>query len=231
MARHPTARRVHKKHQEPDDVFVERVLESAVWARENRNRIIAAVVILAVVVAGTLYWRYTSRATAESAALALIQLRSVAQGDNPAITIRAAEDFLVQYGGTPSGDEARLVLATAQLRANQAGAALDALNDLPDDPANPLGVSAAFLRAAAHEQNAALPQAEAIYTRIADRARFDFQKIRALDALARLRTEAGNPAGAVQAYDRILQLIPTGNPERPVYEMRRAEAEAVAGRG
>jgi predicted negative regulator of RcsB-dependent stress response len=231
MARHPTARKVHRKQQQPDDIFVERVLVSAVWARQNRNRLIAGVVILAIVIGATLYWRYSSRAAAESAALALIQLRTVAQGDNPAITIRAAEDYLQQHGGTPSGDEARLVLATAQLQAGQTHAAIDALDDISDDPTDPIGISAAFLRASAHEQATALAEAEAIYTRIADRARHDFEKIRALDALARLRLEAGNPAGAIQAYDRILQLLPTNNPERPVYEMRRGEAEAIAAGG
>jgi predicted negative regulator of RcsB-dependent stress response len=228
MARHhPTARRIPRDvPPATDDVFVERVLETSVWVKENTRTLVISVTVILVLLVGFLYYRsYTTRLrnTAESQ---LTMIRPTVASGNAALAIRDLEAFVVRFGNTPAAAEARLLLAQAHLDGGQAQQAIEQVQRMADRVNDPLGVSAAFLLAGAYEMSAQPDQAIATYMRIADGARHDFQKIRALDSAARVRFERGDAAGAVQLYDRILNLLPDTDPERPVFLLRRAEATA-----
>jgi predicted negative regulator of RcsB-dependent stress response len=227
MARHPTAHRVHREHVAPDDAFLEGALKTTAFVQQNRRLLITAVV--SVVVLGLLLfvWRNNTRRLTEAAAVEILQVRQTAQSGNPALTIRDTEAFLDRFGSTPSAVEAKLLLGQAYLESNQAQPAIDAVRDLAGNLSTPSGISAAMLTAAAHEAAARFDEAEQILLRIADRAEFDYQKTTALDNAARIRLERGQPAAAADLYDRILQLLPTDSQDRPVFEMRRAEARAA----
>ncbi|MGH7554192.1 MAG: CDC27 family protein [Longimicrobiales bacterium] len=232
MARHPTARRLHQRPATTaDDVFIERVLETTVWARTHQRWIlIAGATALAMFLIFLWYGNRRDRIT-ERAALELTVVRQTMQSGNDALAVRDLERFVESYGSTPSAPEARLMLAEAYLDSNQAQKAITATQDQANDLESHTGVAAAFLQAEAHEVLNQFQQAEAVLLRVADRASFTFQKERALDAVARIRTEHGDAAGAVQAYDRLLELMPRDNQNRIVYEMRRAEAQARATSG
>ncbi len=227
MARHPTARRVHKPQTTPDDVFVEGVLETTVWAREHRNLIIGIATALVIVVGGFFWVRNYRQTLNDRAAIEILQVRQNAQGGNPALAIRDAEAFLERFGNTTMAPEARLILAQAYLESGQPQQVAQALDGLDGSVGTTSGVAAASLVAAAHEAATRYEEAEGVLLRIADNARFDYQKVAALDNAARIRTERGNAAGAVALYDRILALLPADSQDRPIYEMRRAEAAAA----
>lgn len=226
MVRHPAGRRVHRKAAETEDVFVEGVLETSVWVKEHALQLVIAAATIFVVIAVGLYYRsyrttLTTRATEQ-----LTQVRQTVQSGNTALAIRDLQSFLDRFGNTSSAREAHLMLAQAYLDNNDPQKAVDAIRDLARDPADPLGTSAAFLLGAAYENLNQPDAAESIYLRIANTARFDYQKVQALQDLARVRTERGNTAGAVEAYQRILSILPDNDPQRPTIEMRLAEARA-----
>jgi predicted negative regulator of RcsB-dependent stress response len=226
MARHPTARRVRRADPTSDDVFVERVLETSAWAKENTRLLVIGTVVLVVALLGILYYRSYTRASRSAASVQLTQIRQTSQSGNEALAIRDLETFLTTYGGTPSADEARLLLGQAYLDSDQAQKAVDVVIDEANDLDAPMGVQAAFLLASSYEALAKMEDAERTYLRIAGDAPFDYQKVRGLDAAARLKAERGDNAGAVQIYDRVLGLLPEGDQDRQVFEMRRAESNA-----
>jgi predicted negative regulator of RcsB-dependent stress response len=228
MTRHPTARRVHRQDTTPDDTFVAGVLETSAWAQQHKRSLIIGGVAVAVV-AVTLFLWLNHRSNLRSAAeQELTQVRAVAMSGNPAVTIRELEAYLSRFGGTPSAGEARLLLARAYMDAGQTQQALETVQSQARDVSGPLGVNAAFLQAAAYEAAQETQRAEEAYLRIADGARFLFQKQEGLDHAARLRLQRGDVAGAITLYERALEITPEGNADRGVFEMRLGEARALA---
>jgi predicted negative regulator of RcsB-dependent stress response len=231
MPRHPTARRVHRPPATSDDIFVERVLETTAWAKTHQRLLIGAAVTIVVLAVLGLYYRNYRNVTRENAATELTQIQQTVISGNDALAIRDLEQFLEKYGATAAAPEARLMLARALLQNNQPARAIELIGEQARDLDSPMGPSAAFLLADAHEASNQFEQAETVLLRIAAGAPFPFQKERAFDGVARLRMERGDAAGAVQAYDQLLGILPTNSPDRIVYEMRRAEAHARATSG
>jgi predicted negative regulator of RcsB-dependent stress response len=226
MARHPTARRVPPPPPTADDVFIERVLETTAWAKSHTRLLVIGAATLAVLLAGFFYYRNYTTALRNRAETELTLIRPTVLSGNASLAVRDLEAFLARYGNTPTAREARLLLAQAYLESGQAQNAIQQVEPLASNVDDPLGVSAAFLLAGAQEAMAQPDRAVETYLRIADDADQTFQKQRALDAAARIRFEQGNAAAAVQLYDRLLGSIEQDNPDRPIYELRRAEAAA-----
>lgn len=228
MTRHPTARRVHRQDTTPDDAFVAGVLETSVWAKRHSRALIIGGVAVAVVAAALFFWlnhRSNLRATA---AQELTQVRAVAMSGNPALAVRELEQFVSRFGGTPSGAEARLLLGRSYLEAGQTQQALETVRGMARDVGDDMGVNAAFLQAAAHEAAQEPHLAEQVYLRIADDARFLFQRQEGLDHAARIRLQRGDAAGAAELYERAVSLTPESNPDRGIFEMRLGEARTRA---
>jgi len=227
MTRHPTARRVNRPPRAgADDVFVERVLETTVWAKRNSRTLIVVGATLVVVILVMVYMRASGSAMRRNAETQLTQIRPTVLSGNAPLAIRDLETFLARYGDTPAAREARVLLGRAYLENQEAQKAVDLLLPHANDVADPLGVQTAMLLGAAYESLAQPAAAVDVYLRVGERAQFDYQKQLALDAAARVRLETGDAAGAVELYDRILTIIPDNGPDRPVYELRRAEAAA-----
>lgn len=228
MARHPTAGRVHRTATTPDDAFIARVLEISAWAKTHSRALTIGIVALVAVVLVAAYVRNfqaTARAAAESRFLAVQQ--TVASG-NTALAIRDLEEFLATHGSSEVAKEARILLAQSYLIEGDPEKAIAAVDPVAKSIGEGLGTTAALLKAAALESAGRVDEAEALYLRIADRARFDYERVEALDAAARIRMDRGDAAGATQLYDRLLALSRDGSADAAVFEMRRAEARARA---
>ena len=228
MTRNPTARRVHRQDAAPDDVFVARVLETSAWAKQNSRTLVIGGIVTAVVVVGLLYFVTSRQSQRAQAATQLTQVRAVALSGNSQLAIRELEQFLAGFGGTPSADEARLLLGRAYLDVGQTRQAMDVVEPLADDPDSGLGFNAALLTASAHEAAQEPHLAEEIYLRLADDGEYLFQRQDALDNAARIRLQRGDAAGAAELYQQLLDITPANNTERPIYELRLGEARALA---
>lgn len=228
MARHPTSRRVQRQTSEPDDVFVERVLETSVWARQNARILIIAVTAFVLLVSGFLYYRNYTVKLRNAAETQLSAIRQTVVSGNSALAIRDLEEYMTRFGGTEAGPEATVLLGRAYLDNGEPQKAIDLLAGPARNLASPLGVSTALLLASGYEAAVQEDRAVQVYLDIADRAPFDYQKHEALDNAARIRMETGNAAGAVELYDRLLQSLDETDPLRPVIQLRRGEAAARA---
>lgn len=226
MVRHPTARRARREAPQADDVFVERVLEGSVWAKENARLLTIAITTVLVLVAGFLYYRSYLSKLRDVAETQLGQIRTTLLAGNAALAASDLETFLDRFGSTPTALEARLLLATADLENQEPQKAIDVISAQANDLQSPVGVQSAMILADAYEAAVQEDRAVEVLMRVASDAPYDYQRRIALDNAARIRLEQGNAQAAVDLYDRILKDLPADSPERPVYQLRRAEAAA-----
>jgi predicted negative regulator of RcsB-dependent stress response len=227
--RHPAARRTaQQSNNEPDDVFVARVLHAGKWAEKNQQIVTVLAVVLAIGVAGLVYYRSYRRSLGEQAAQQMEQIyQTVAMADVQGAQTELGT-FLERFGGTPYEGEARLLLGDLYLREGSPQQAQAVLEPLGESPGEPLEFQAATLLAAAYEQDGQGTEAERIYLQIADRSDLDFQVRDALEAAARLRAERGDTEGALDLYERALEGLEEGSPDRGLYEMRIEELRSAA---
>jgi tetratricopeptide (TPR) repeat protein len=231
MTRHPTARRVHRQPSEPDDAFVAGVLETSAWAKQHQRTLIIGGVALAVIVTALVLWLNHRSSLRDRAVVELAQARAATMAGNPELAIRDLEQYLARYGGTPAGQEARLMLGRVYLENGRPRDAIDAVSRPARDVRDDMGANAAFLLAAAHEAAQEPHRAEEVYLRLGDRGRFLFQRQEALDNAARIRLQRGDAAGAVQLYERLVDITPEASQDRQIFELRLGEARALAATG
>ncbi len=231
MTKHPGARRVHRAASD-EDAFVTGVLESSIWARTHTRHLVFGVLAVAIAIFLFVVLRNSRVRTSQQAAVELDRLRGTVQSGNVQIARQDIQTYLRTYGRTASGQEARLMLGQLQLQAGEAKNAIETLRPLAGDVETSMGYNAALMLASAYELDKQNDQADRTYLRIAQDARFEYQTREALDLAARLRADNGNPAGAIQLYERILNTFDQGqpqmDPERSAYEMRLAELRAAA---
>ncbi len=225
MARHST-RPAAPTAPAPDDVFVERVLETSVWAKQNARLLIIIGTIVVLLGGFLLYYRSYRSQLQVRAENELTAIRQTVSAGNDALAAKDLETFLAARGSSPEATEARVLLGRVYLDTNAAQKAIDLLTPVASDLKQPLGVSAAFLLAQAYEAAAQPDRAVEVYLRIGSGAMYDFEKLQALDAAARVRTEKGDYKGAIDVYDRLLGMLAPEAPDRQVYELRKAEAAA-----
>lgn len=213
---------------EQEDVFVARTLEATNWAQRNRPILTLAVVVLGLGTAAFVYYGRYRDTLNVTAAGQLEQLQQrLEMGDAPAVR----EDlnlYLERFGSTSFADEARLTLGQILATEGDHAGAAAILEPLAGDLESPLGAQAGVLLAAVSEDMGDLQVAEGLYEGLADRARLNFQRKEALIDVARLRRDRGDYAGALAAYDRLLDDMDETDPDRARIEMWRGEAAARA---
>lgn len=213
-----------------DDPFVATTLEVSQWAQRNRPILTLAIVLVALGAAGIFYYgRYKDTLNA-GAATQLEELQLRLDGGDQAAVQADLQLFLERFGSTPFADEARIALAQVSTELGDPEGAVDVLAPLARDVESPLGAQAAALLASIYEDVGNGEAAEGLYLRLADQARLGFQARDALADAARLRREAGDAAGAVELYDRLLDEMAETDPDRSLVEMRRAEVAVAASR-
>lgn len=232
MAAQSTVPRAPKQRVEPDDIVLARALEFSTWARANVRLVVGGALIVLVVIAGLLWWRADRAARMERAAMEFLQLEQVVASGNAELAARDLEQFAERFAGTDYAQEATVMLGRLYLQTGQAPAAIEAVDDLAARPGSSLlATQAAMIHAAAQHAAGQTDGAIASYLRVAEDAELQFQRVEALASAARLRSEAGDHAGAAELYARAAELSEDGSADRTLYDMRRAEAEARAQAG
>jgi predicted negative regulator of RcsB-dependent stress response len=229
MAKHPTSRRVHRERHD-EDKFVVATLESTAWAKTHSRTLTIAGVVLAVAIGGFLYLRNFQAQKAGRATIELTTVRQTVLQGNRQLAERDLQAFLKKYDDTGAADEARLMLAQIQLEEGKPAEAVKTVEDMAGNPGKAGGASATLLLGGAYEAGKQTDKAEETYLRVADKARFGFEKREALERAAAIRVAKGNTAGAAELYERAMNTYPEDAPERSVYQMRIAEVQAAAGK-
>lgn len=230
MAAQSTANRSPRSSRtDSDDAVLTRALEFAHWARTNIRLIVGSAVVIAVLLAGVIYWRVSAAGRQERASAELMQLERSVNPANPQLAIRDVEQFVRKYEGTPAAEQAKLGLAQLYLQQNQAAKAVTTLQGAEDEiEDSPTGPQAAMLLAAAQNAAGNAKAAIATYLAVAEEAPLEFRRNEALENAAMLRVQTGDFRGAAELYQRLVNATQEGDAQRPLYEMRLAEAQAQA---
>lgn len=221
--------RKRKESPADQDVFVEKTLQLANWVQEN-SRVVAMGAALALIVAlGGLYYQNYRQGLVEDASAQYQQLTAQLQaGTSPDSVAPRLEQFVATYGDTEYADRARLILARIALGDDRWDEALGHLEPLTGHPAGtPTGYSVATLRAAALEGAGRIEEAISVYERLAENARFAFQRREAQADRARLLAERGDLAGAAEIYARLAEQTPEDAPDAGDYALRLGEVKAA----
>jgi len=227
MSKHPGSRKTRPQSaSEPDDVFVARVLHLGKWAEANQQLLTVLIVVAAILMAGLVYYRSYRSSLNVQAAQQLELVYQTASIQDMEGAVNELTTFLERFSGTAYEGEARLVLGEIYLRDGRSEQAQAVLEPLGSSPRRPIELQGASLLAAAYEQVGRQQEAEQIYLTIASRSDLDFQVRNALAAAARIRSDRGDVAGAIQLFEQAIEGLEEDSPERGLYEMRIAELRA-----
>jgi predicted negative regulator of RcsB-dependent stress response len=228
--RHPTSRRAPEEKKEAEDVFVEKVLKATSWAKKNSQVLTILGVAVVILVAGGVYYQNWKAAQTQRAVSQLEQVQqAVAFGEREEAKA-SLNQYLASFEGTPYAMEARLLLGQVLLEEEDPEGAMEALSPaVREMAAEPIGLQAAFLMAAAYEEADRLDEAERLFLRIANTAEMNFQIREALAGAARIRTRLENFSGAIELYEEVLGGMEENDPERSYWELRLQEASARSG--
>ncbi|MDP2480181.1 MAG: tetratricopeptide repeat protein [Candidatus Palauibacterales bacterium] len=199
------------------------------WMRGHQRAVILGVLVAIALAAGLIYYRDYRKNLTARAATQLEQLEAeLAQSNAPASAVGRLRDFLNRFGGTPSADDARLLMARIQL---DQGAPADAVKTL--DPLSgraldtPIGYAATRLRADAYAAAGDRDSAIGTLDDAARNARFPFQRNDASAELADLLVQAGRYDSAASIYRRLTQDSAASPEGTGVYAMRLGEVLAL----
>lgn len=222
MARHPKSRRTRKQSKDDgEDAFIASILDVSNWARQNQQLLTVAGVLIAILIAGGVYYNsYRSQLDEQAAGQLEAIYQSVSINDVEGAKVDLAT-FLDRFAGTAYESEARLLLGELYLEDEEPQQALAVLDPLGSSPRSAIELQGAALLAAAYEQEERWQDAEATYMTIADRSELGFQVRDAMAAAARIRAEElDDPQGAIELYEEVLAQMEENAPERGRYEMR-----------
>lgn len=221
------SRRSSQSH-DADDAFVAGVLEASNWAKGNQQLLTVGGVLLAILVLGGMYYlNYRSQLNERAAEQLETIHQSISINDVEGAKIDLAT-FLDQFGGTAYEGEARLVLGELYLDSDEPQQALAVLEPIGRSPGAAIEFQAAFLLAAAYEEEERWNDAEETYLAIASRSALDFQVRDALQSAARIRHTQGDGDGAIELYERVLADLDESAPERGEIEMRIQEIRSAS---
>lgn len=210
-----------------EDRIMGRIAAATAWAEKNRQlAILAGLAIFAIGAGAVIYLNYRAD-LAERAAVRLDELRIASQRAAPEELRAELSSFIEQFGATPQGDEARLLLAEMELQRGEVDAAIQLVEPVVDPDDDPLGYNAAWMLALAEEQRGDLGAAADWYERLAASAPHEFQRRRARAARARIHTYAGEYNAAEAIYAELAADESAGE-EMELYAVKLGEVRARA---
>lgn len=212
-----------------EDRIMGRVAAATAWVEKNRQlAIMAGLAIFAIGAGGVIYLNYRAD-LAERAAVRLDEIRIVSQNAAPEELRSELSNYIEQFGATPQGAEARLLLAEMELQRGDADAAIRLVEPVVDPDDDPLGYNAAWMLAVAEEQRGDLEAAARWYERLAGAAPHEFQRRRARAARARIHTYAGEYDEAEAIYAELAANEVAGADEQTeLYAVKLGEVRARA---
>lgn len=216
-----------------EDALAIGVARTVDWMRDHQRAVLLGVLVAAALVAGLIYYRDYRRNLTARAATQLEQLEAdLAQSNAPATAVGRLQDFLNRFGGTPSADDARLLMARIQLDQGAAAQAVKTLDPLSSRSLDtPIGYAATRLRADAYAASGDRDAAIRTLDDAASNARFPFQRNDASAELADLLVQAGRYDSAASIYRRLSQDSAASPEGTGVYAMRLGEVLALKAAG
>ncbi len=207
-----------------EDAFVQATVRLWKWTQQNLTAVIVGVVGVAMVLGGAWYYVNFQASVREQAATDLARLRATAAA--PEALVGDLEAYIQRYDGTPSADEARLVLARMYLDSGRTEDAIAIVQAVSEPADQPIGFAARQLLAAAQEAAGDKGAALATWQELGREARFDFQRRQAEASAARILVDLGRLEEAAVILERIAAEAADDPSEAGVYRIRLGEIKA-----
>lgn len=210
------------------DPFLQMVLRGVAWTQRNQTVVIAAAVLVAVALGGFLYYRNFQQQVREEAATQLQQIESQMQAAGaPDTLILGLQEFVDRYGDTRYAHEARILLARVRAEQGSPDRVVELLRPVSARPVDtPLGYAANQLLAHAYAGTGDTSRAVEILARLADGARFEFQRTEARAARAQILAAQGNLREAERLYRVIVDSTASDESNGLLYRTRLGEIQA-----
>lgn len=188
-----------------EDRVMERVVEVATWMENHRRTALLGFLTLAAAAVAVYFYLDYRAKLEQTASVRLQEVRLAASGADFDATRAELSAYIDQYGATPHGNEARLLLGSLEMQRDSLAAAIRALEPVADLGAGrPDAFTAAGMVAAAYEQEGEMREALGWWTRIENAARFDYQRHGAMAERARILTAAGRYDEAITLYETLV---------------------------
>ncbi len=179
----------------------------------HKNKIIALVSILLIAGGGIFYWMQKSRVDEQQASLALSKLTPAieaaskpGEASNKALASNM-QTIIKRWGYTPSGNKAKLYLATLYYNSGKPGEAL-ALYAKVKSGNNDLQASAIGGAAACHVQQKQFAKAATAYAKASETADNEALKAMYLNKAAESYVLDKQPAEAVKQLEKVIKSWP-----------------------
>jgi predicted negative regulator of RcsB-dependent stress response len=174
---------------------------------EKKELLIGLVIAIALIVGGALFWMQKTRADEERASLALSKASVWIQTGDSERATKSLKDIVTSYGGTASGNMARLYLATIYYTMNRPDEAL-AMYRAFSSGNKDLQASALAGAASCNVQKKAFTAAAEGFEKASDAAENEALKAMYLNKAAESDIAAGKPDQAVKLLDKVVKSWP-----------------------
>ncbi|MFN8574912.1 MAG: tetratricopeptide repeat protein [Gemmatimonadaceae bacterium] len=197
------------------------------WIQANSRQASIAGIVLAVVVASGLLWRSASAKKEGNAGRALSEAqRSFVAGNLP-LAQSDLQKVVQQYGGTVSGDQARILLAQVYFDQKKVDEGMKVLDGV--DASGPFKATLHVVRAGGYEQGDKEAEAAAEFLRAADAAVAEADK-------SSYRADAARALGLAGKKDEALKIwkemaADENNPLSAEAKLRMGELMAAPAKG
>ncbi|MCE1274822.1 MAG: tetratricopeptide repeat protein [Chlorobiaceae bacterium] len=175
---------------------------------EKKQLLITIVVLIALTAGGVVFWMQKSKADEEKASLALSKVVPWIQTGDADHATKGLREVIGSYGGTRSGNMAKLYLATIYYTMNKPDDALAMYNAFKSDNKD-LQASALAGAAACNVQKKAFAAAADSYEKASDAAENEALKSMYLNKAAENLIAAGKTGDAVKLLDKVIKSWPT----------------------
>jgi predicted negative regulator of RcsB-dependent stress response len=189
------------KKARPD---VEQRVESLVeWLELHSRQLMFASIGLLVIAGGLWFYRQSSQRQAESASVALSEAESSIASGNLPLAQSSLEKLVQRYGSTPSGDQARVLLAQVHYEKGEYQQGTKDLEPVTSSKDAYTAATALNLQAAGLEQSGKLTEAAAVYQKAAARAPYKIDHDVYMANAARALTAAGKTDEAKKIWSAL----------------------------
>ena len=195
----------------PKPTFSDRMLEIGI---KYKKQLTALFVIICLAAGGTLFWMQKSRVDQAEASLALAKITPwLETGDinramNGEGSIKGLNAIAKTWGGTPSGNLAKLYMGNILLNNGKADDALAMYKGFKSDNKD-LQSSALAGAAACHVGKKAFAEAAPEYEKASETAESETLKSMYLAKAAESYAAAGQPDKAAKLFDQVVKTWPT----------------------
>ncbi len=174
---------------------------------EKKELVIGVLLAVILIIGGTLFWMQRSKEQEEKASLALSKATVWIQSGDPERATKSLKELIGTYGGTASGNTARLYLATIYYTMNRPDEALAVYRAFSSGNRD-LQASSLAGAASCNVQKKAFAAAAEGFEKASDTAENEALKAMYLNKAAENDIAAGKTAQAAKLLDKVVKSWP-----------------------